>query len=73
MALRVHIIKGIPHVPTESRFKEKHSLDSDEEDNEQISGKLDDEEIEGQEESTVDYDDGIKVTPFNLKEEMEDG
>ncbi|XP_065887163.1 CD2 antigen cytoplasmic tail-binding protein 2-like [Dysidea avara] len=56
-----------------SRFKEKHSLDSDEEDNEQISGKLDDEEIEGQEESTVDYDDGIKVTPFNLKEEMEDG
>jgi len=34
---------------------------------------LDDEEIEGQEESTVDYDDGIKVTPFNLKEEMEDG
>jgi len=34
---------------------------------------LDDEEIEGQEDSTVDYDDGIKVTPFNLKEEMEDG
>ena len=67
---RWHIVNC---VPIESRFKEKHSLDSDEEDNEQISGKLDDEEIEGQEESTVDYDDGIKVTPFNLKEEMEDG
>ena len=57
----------------ESRFKDKHSLDSDEEDNEQISGKLADEEIEGQEDSTVDFDDGIKVTPFNLKEEMEEG
>ena len=57
----------------ESRFKEKHSLDSDEEDNEQISGKMVDEDIEGQEESTVDFDDGIKVTPFNLKEEMEEG
>lgn len=56
-----------------SRFKEKHSLDSDEEDNEQISGKMVDEDIEGQEESTVDFDDGIKVTPFNLKEEMEEG
>ena len=60
-------------VCTESRFKEKHSLDSDEEDNEQISGKMDDDDIEGQEDETVEYDDGIKVTPFNLKEEMEDG
>ena len=60
-------------VYTESRFKEKHSLDSDEEDNEQISGKMDDDDIEGQEDETVEYDDGIKVTPFNLKEEMEDG
>ena len=58
---------------TESRFKEKHSLDSDEEDNEQISGKMVDDDIEGQEDSTVDFDDGIKVTPFNLKEEMEEG
>ena len=57
----------------ESRFKDKHSLDSDEEDDEQISGKMADEEIEGQEDSTVDFDDGIKVTPFNLKEEMEEG
>ena len=32
-----------------------------------------DEDIEGQEENTVDFDDGIKVTPFNLKEEMEEG
>lgn len=58
---------------TGSRFKEKHSLDSDEEDNEQIAGKMADEDIEGQEESTVDFDDGIKVTPFNLREEMEEG
>ena len=32
-----------------------------------------DDDIEGQEESTVDFDDGIKVTPFNLREEMEEG
>ena len=58
---------------TESRFKDKHSLDSDEEDNEEIPKKMVDEDIEGQEESTVDFDDGIKVTPFNLREEMEEG
>lgn len=34
---------------------------------------MDDDDIEGQEESTVNFDDGIKVTPFNLKEEMEEG
>ena len=58
---------------TESRFKDKHSLDSDEEDNEEIPKKMVDDDIEGQEESTVDFDDGIKVTPFNLREEMEEG
>ena len=69
-------------------LKENHSLDSDEEDansglneadgnsktvvkeNENV---LNDDDIEGQEDETIREDDGIKVTPFNLKEEMEEG
>ncbi|XP_045172749.2 CD2 antigen cytoplasmic tail-binding protein 2 homolog [Mercenaria mercenaria] len=54
------------------RFKEKHSLDSDEED-EVTEEKLDEEDIEGQEEGEVDYDEGIKITPFNMREELEEG
>lgn len=54
----------------------KNSLDSDEEDDEEKSKKedmLDPEELEGQEEATIDYDDGIKITPFNMSEELEEG
>ncbi|XP_060579134.1 CD2 antigen cytoplasmic tail-binding protein 2 homolog isoform X4 [Ruditapes philippinarum] len=54
------------------RFKEKHSLDSDEEDD-AVEEKLDEDDIEGQEEGDVGYDDGIKITPFNMREEMEEG
>ncbi|XP_072423709.1 LOW QUALITY PROTEIN: CD2 antigen cytoplasmic tail-binding protein 2 [Chiloscyllium punctatum] len=61
-----------------SRFKGKHSLDSDEEDDEdeQEAQKYDilaTEDIEGQEVATIDYDEGIRITPFNLEEEMEEG
>ncbi|XP_072128150.1 CD2 antigen cytoplasmic tail-binding protein 2 isoform X1 [Mobula birostris] len=61
-----------------SRFKDKHSLDSDEEEegDEGDSTKYDmlaTEDIEGQESATIDYDEGIKITPFNLEEEMEEG
>ncbi|XP_041377769.1 CD2 antigen cytoplasmic tail-binding protein 2 homolog isoform X2 [Gigantopelta aegis] len=56
------------------RFKEKHSIDSDEEyDENQDVELLDEDEIEGQEETTVDFDDGVPITPFNMREEMEDG
>ncbi|XP_003383440.1 PREDICTED: CD2 antigen cytoplasmic tail-binding protein 2-like [Amphimedon queenslandica] len=58
-----------------SRFKAKHSLDSDEEDDIdtiQQSG-LDDEDLGAQEETTIANDGDIKLTPFNLEEEMEDG
>lgn len=37
----------------DSRFKAKHSLDSDEEDEAKESSLMDEEEIEGQEDSTV--------------------
>lgn len=75
------------------RFKENHSLDSDEEDEQTIEmgetttarslnkqdkdggdeNVLHDDDIEGQEDETIREDDGIKLTPFNLKEEMEEG
>ena len=28
---------------------------------------------EGQEEATIDFDDTIQITPFNMREEMEEG
>jgi CD2 antigen cytoplasmic tail-binding protein 2 len=56
-----------------SRFKAKHSLDSDEEDDVKDAGTLDDAELDGEEDTTVMFDDGIHITPFNMKEEMEDG
>jgi hypothetical protein len=53
----------------------KHSLDSDEEieDNEVDAEKLDDDDIEGQEEITIEKEGEVKITPFNLKEEQEEG
>lgn len=55
------------------RFKEKHSLDSDEEDELVENNALDEDDIEGEEETTIEDDDGIKITPFNMREEMEEG
>ena len=51
-------------------------MDSDEEDNEEEEKKYDvmtEEDFEGAEEGTVDFDDGEKITPFNMKDEMEEG
>lgn len=62
-----------------SRFKGKHSLDSDEEDegeDEEKSSKyniLASDDVEGQESATIDCDEGVPITPFNLDEEMEEG
>lgn len=61
------------------RFKEKHSLDSDEELDGEEGGTskeeniLKEEDIEGQEDETIRDDEGIQVTPFNLKDELEEG
>merc|ERR1712168_25317 len=51
----------------------KHSLDSDEEEVEQDETILKEDDIEGQEEDTVQFDDGITFTPFNMRDELEDG
>ena len=57
-----------------TRFKEKHSLDSDEEDNVEDYEVLPEDDIEGQEDDTgVDIEEGIRFTPFNMKEELEEG
>ncbi|OCT61829.1 CD2 antigen cytoplasmic tail-binding protein 2 [Xenopus laevis] len=64
-----------------SRFKGKHSLDSDEEDDDEEtsdgrSAKYDilaPEDVEGQENATLESEGGVPITPFNLNEEMEEG
>ncbi|XP_042906643.1 CD2 antigen cytoplasmic tail-binding protein 2 [Parasteatoda tepidariorum] len=56
--------------------KSKHSLDSDEEDEKEEAKKynvLDPNELEGQEDRTIDFDGEIRITPFNMKEELEEG
>ena len=55
----------------------KHSIDSDdEEDDRQAEAKFEkmkDDDIEGQEDDTLRDDGDIKITPFNLKEEQQEG
>ena len=61
----------------ERTFKSKHSLDSDEEEegDEKTNENyvLRDEDLDGQEDDTIYLDEGTKITPFNLREEMEEG
>ncbi|CEF67072.1 CD2 antigen cytoplasmic tail-binding protein 2 [Strongyloides ratti] len=56
----------------DAMWKNKHTLDSDEEDNDDYQ-RLNMKKIEGQEEATISYDGDIKITPFNMKEDEEDG
>lgn len=57
-----------------STFKsKKHTLDSDEEDEIDNYGKLDLDKIEGQEDATMDYEGKIKIMPFNIKDDLEEG
>uniref|UniRef100_A0A2P2HXS2 CD2 antigen cytoplasmic tail-binding protein 2 homolog n=2 Tax=Hirondellea gigas TaxID=1518452 RepID=A0A2P2HXS2_9CRUS len=69
--------------------KKAHTLDSDEEDDDGIEGLvagttgcvgsekshdvMKEDDIEGQEEQTVEYEGETNITPFNMKDEMEDG
>ncbi|XP_038060774.1 CD2 antigen cytoplasmic tail-binding protein 2-like [Patiria miniata] len=56
-------------------FSKKHTLDSDEEDDvkEEARYELQNDEVEGVEDATLISDGGIRITPFNLTEEMEEG
>ena len=55
----------------------KHSIDSDDEEDdrkaEERFDKIKEDDIEGQEDETVTLDGEIKITPFNLKEERQEG
>ncbi|KAH8876460.1 CD2 antigen cytoplasmic tail-binding protein 2 [Schistosoma japonicum] len=51
----------------------KPSLDSDEEDyDDKDCFRLHETDIDGQEATTLEYDDEVKITPFNMKEELEE-
>ena len=71
--------RGVQHSSREMQGAggdgKKHSLDSDEEieEHEADRDKLDDDDIEGQEDVTIEKEGEVKITPFNLKEEQEEG
>ncbi|CAB3402192.1 unnamed protein product [Caenorhabditis bovis] len=66
-------VKNRPDNNEEEEPKEKfHTLESDEEEEEDHK-RLDVNKVEGQEDSTMDFDGTIKITAFNMKEDMEDG
>ncbi|XP_018323750.1 CD2 antigen cytoplasmic tail-binding protein 2 homolog [Agrilus planipennis] len=62
-----------PTASSKRVFKQKHSLDSDEEDVEDDDNVLDEREIEGEEEGYTKNVEGQYVTAFNMREEMEEG
>ncbi|KAF4516950.1 hypothetical protein B566_EDAN005551 [Ephemera danica] len=54
----------------------KNSLDSDEDESDTDDKQyqiLESDDIEGQEEGTAQFDGNVRITPFNMKEEMEEG
>lgn len=57
-------------------FNPKHSLDSDEEDDKHVEerkNRMRPEDIEGEEETTLLQEGKTQITPFNMKDELEDG
>lgn len=52
----------------------KHTLDSDEEDSDDYEkDELNDSDIEGEEEGIEAIQDEVKITPFNMREELQEG
>lgn len=54
----------------------KHTLESDEEDSDAETDRynvLDENEIQGEEDGVAGMDGEVKITPFNMKEELEEG
>uniref|UniRef100_A0A914BZV1 CD2 antigen cytoplasmic tail-binding protein 2 n=1 Tax=Acrobeloides nanus TaxID=290746 RepID=A0A914BZV1_9BILA len=74
---RIEEIDGIPKEEAEEKEvgqerKQQHTLDSDEEEETKYD-RLDMNKIGGQEEATIEYDGNVKITAFNMKEDMEEG
>ncbi|CAF0733994.1 unnamed protein product [Rotaria sordida] len=69
--------KKLPNESENTRLHSgKYTLDSDEDDDEQDNAKTmnqDDLDDIGQEKATIGFDDEVKITPFNIEEEMEEG
>nr|VZI03815.1 unnamed protein product [Spirometra erinaceieuropaei] len=61
-----------PNVEEENVKVSKHTLDSDEEPDDDVE-RMNDAELLGQEPDTLEYDGDIRITPFNMREELEDG
>ncbi|KAH8402542.1 hypothetical protein KR222_008599 [Zaprionus bogoriensis] len=62
------------HFADNEDFKKKHTLDSDEEDSDDYErDNLNDSDIEGGEEGVGKIEDDVKITPFNMREELEEG
>eukprot|EP00112_Aurelia_sp_Birch-Aquarium-sp1_P005063 Seg1574.17 transcript_id=Seg1574.17/GoldUCD/mRNA.D3Y31 product="CD2 antigen cytoplasmic tail-binding protein 2" protein_id=Seg1574.17/GoldUCD/D3Y31 len=66
--------------PSSRRFKGENSMDSDDDEGDEkafasttTTNVLNEDDIEGQEDETIKSYGDIKITPFNLKEEMEEG
>ncbi|XP_026478067.1 CD2 antigen cytoplasmic tail-binding protein 2 homolog [Ctenocephalides felis] len=51
----------------------KHSLDSDEDDSEDDFDHMDNHEIEGEEDCEIFKEGEVQITPFNMKEELQEG
>ncbi|KAF7639917.1 Lissencephaly-1-like protein [Meloidogyne graminicola] len=60
-------------LPGTSKADKKHTLDSDEEDNADDYERLDMEKVEGQEDATQEYEGEIKIMPFNMNDDLEEG
>uniref|UniRef100_A0A915PDI3 Uncharacterized protein n=2 Tax=Meloidogyne TaxID=189290 RepID=A0A915PDI3_9BILA len=60
-------------LPGTSKADKKHTLDSDEEDNGNEYERLDMKKVEGQEDATQEYEGEIKIMPFNMNDDLEEG
>ncbi|XP_017153522.1 CD2 antigen cytoplasmic tail-binding protein 2 homolog [Drosophila miranda] len=66
--------KRSPSDNINERKSKKHTLDSDEEDSDHYEREyMNDSDIEGGEEGIPKVEDNVKVTPFNMREELEEG
>ncbi|KAI1292043.1 CD2 antigen cytoplasmic tail-binding protein 2 -like protein [Halotydeus destructor] len=68
-------VKRFPLDVEEDRPAKKHTLDSDEEEEDDAEDKykVDPDDIEGAEDGVAHVEDEVKITPFNMKEELEEG
>lgn len=67
--------EAVPGPSTPFGKKFKHTLDSDEEDDEEESEKynIDSDDVEGEEDGEERQEADVKITPFNMKAELEEG